>query len=271
MNKKSNAADINNMALDLLRAVRKRNKTRKIDSAGTGFFSMADVDHILSQKKNLPVPSTPQVPKKPVKKPSRETPKGKKVSPPSVHTHKRILKPASLGDILGKKSSSSLPAPIPMEDERKVPEAFRSYYRSLDQLRHKLKLGISSLAKSSLQETSGNLARYNTLDNGSDYSAQEITLTVVSNEKEMLDEVEAAIRRIFDGTYGLCEITGKPIPKKRLEAVPFTRHSIEGQQKIEEMKKARRSMTNITNTIVPTEEKEEASPPFSTDDADEET
>ena len=55
-----------------------------------------------------------------------------------------------------------------------------------------------------------------------------------STEQELLAEVQAAISRIEGGTYGKCEVTGEPIPMERLEAVPWTRYSLEGQKILEE-------------------------------------
>ena len=52
-------------------------------------------------------------------------------------------------------------------------------------------------------------------------------------DTELMIAIDAAIKRIHAGTYGICEITQKPISKDRLLAVPFTRHSAEAQTDIE--------------------------------------
>ncbi len=70
-------------------------------------------------------------------------------------------------------------------------------------------------------------------DAGTDTFDRDFALSLVSNEQEALSEIEAAIKRIRDGTYGICEITAKPISKERLLAVPFTRYSAEAQKQIE--------------------------------------
>ena len=49
----------------------------------------------------------------------------------------------------------------------------------------------------------------------------DVALSMVASEQEALDEIEDAIDRIFDGTYGVCQETQKPIKKARLKAVPF--------------------------------------------------
>ncbi len=70
-------------------------------------------------------------------------------------------------------------------------------------------------------------------DAGTDTFDRDFALSLVSSEQEALSEIEAAIKRIRDGTYGICEITAKPISKERLLAVPFTRYSAEAQKQIE--------------------------------------
>ena len=51
------------------------------------------------------------------------------------------------------------------------------------------------------------------------------------------DEIEDAIDRIFDGSFGVCQETQKPIKKNRLKVVPFTRFSLEGQNLYEKRKR----------------------------------
>ena len=50
---------------------------------------------------------------------------------------------------------------------------------------------------------------------------QELTLRVLGSEEDALEQIEAAIERIEDGSYGLCEVCGVKIPKSRLEAIPY--------------------------------------------------
>ena len=56
---------------------------------------------------------------------------------------------------------------------------------------------------------------------GSDNFDRELTLSLVGTENEALDQIEAAIERIEDGSYGQCEECGGKIPKSRLEAIPY--------------------------------------------------
>ena len=56
---------------------------------------------------------------------------------------------------------------------------------------------------------------------GSDNFDQELTLSLLGSERNAHDQIEAAIARIVDGTYGQCEICKVQIPKARLEAIPY--------------------------------------------------
>lgn len=56
---------------------------------------------------------------------------------------------------------------------------------------------------------------------GSGNFDQEFTLSLLGSEKEALDQIEAAIERIKDGSYGKCEECGVKIPQSRLEAIPY--------------------------------------------------
>lgn len=148
------------------------------------------------------------------------------------------VKAASLADILGFHPGKTK-QPARMVDEADVPEKFRRYYRLLLDLRtHVLtQLGEhteETLLKSS-KDDSGDLSGYgqHMADAGTDTFDRDFALSLVSNEQEALAEIEAAIKRVHAGTYGICESTQKPIAKERLLAVPFTRYSTEAKREVE--------------------------------------
>ena len=89
--------------------------------------------------------------------------------------------------------------------------------------------------KRSSKDEAGDLSGYSQhmADAGTDTFDRDFALSMVSNEQDALTEIEAAIERIFEGTYGVCEMTGKNIRDERLMAVPFTRYSIETQKQLE--------------------------------------
>ena len=70
-------------------------------------------------------------------------------------------------------------------------------------------------------------------DMGTDNYEQEFTLGLVEKERVLLREINAALAKIQDGTYGICEGTGKPITKVRLEVQPWARFSIEHARSLE--------------------------------------
>jgi RNA polymerase-binding protein DksA len=70
-------------------------------------------------------------------------------------------------------------------------------------------------------------------DAATDSFDRDLVLGLASFEQEGLYEIDAALRRIDDGTYGVCELTGRPIPWKRLEAMPWTRFSVEVERRVE--------------------------------------
>ena len=59
-------------------------------------------------------------------------------------------------------------------------------------------------------------------------------LSMLSSDQNALYEIEQAINRIENGTYGTCELTGNAIESARLTAIPWTRFSMEAQQQLEE-------------------------------------
>ncbi len=148
------------------------------------------------------------------------------------------VKAASLSDILGFKPGSK-PKPALVLDESDVPDKFRRYYRLLVDLRTHVLTQLGEHAEETLlksaKDDSGDLSGYgqHMADAGTDTFDRDFALSLVSSEQEALAEIEAAIKRIHDGTYGVCESTQKPIAKERLLAVPFTRYSAEAQKEVE--------------------------------------
>lgn len=80
----------------------------------------------------------------------------------------------------------------------------------------------------------------NPADRGTDEYDMGAALSLISSEQNALYEIDQALRRIRDGTYGMCEATGKPIPEDRLEAVPWTRFTLEVEQQLEREQQARK-------------------------------
>ncbi|HZC34993.1 MAG TPA: TraR/DksA C4-type zinc finger protein [Chthoniobacterales bacterium] len=91
-------------------------------------------------------------------------------------------------------------------------------------------------------------------DAGSDAYDRDFALSLLSQEQDALYEIEEALKRIDGGTYGICEMSGKPIPHARLEAIPFARYTVECQTLIEKQKKAARIRQPVTSLFGLTDE-----------------
>jgi DnaK suppressor protein len=76
-------------------------------------------------------------------------------------------------------------------------------------------------------------------DVGTDNFEQEFTLGLIESERQFLRDIQEALIRIDDGSFGTCMGTGKPIPRVRLEAVPWAKHTIEYSRLLESGKIAR--------------------------------
>ena len=70
-------------------------------------------------------------------------------------------------------------------------------------------------------------------DVASDMYDREFNLNLASNDRELLQKIENALKRIEDGTYGLCLKTNKPIPIARLKAIPYAEYTVETQEEEE--------------------------------------
>jgi RNA polymerase-binding transcription factor DksA len=159
------------------------------------------------------------------------------------------VKAASLSDILGFNPKKSKPrADL---EEAEISEKFLRYYRLLIELRSHLTGQIDQhteeTLKRSAKDDAGDLSAYgqHMADAGTDTFDRDFALSMVANEQEALAEIEAAIKRIKDGTYGVCEVTQKPIAKERLLAVPFTRYSAEAQKDLERNRHRSRTQAGL--------------------------
>lgn len=70
-------------------------------------------------------------------------------------------------------------------------------------------------------------------DASSSATEREFALTLVCMEHDAMKEVYDALQRLNNGTYGICEITGQPIPIERLEARPYARYTVKAQEEVE--------------------------------------
>lgn len=90
--------------------------------------------------------------------------------------------------------------------------------------------------KKSRLDASGDLSSMpiHMADLGTDNYEQEFALGLMDSERKILHEIDDALNRMAEGTYGICEGTGQLIPKARLEAQPWARYCVEYARMVEE-------------------------------------
>ena len=94
-------------------------------------------------------------------------------------------------------------------------------------------------------------------DAGSDAYDRDFALSMLSKEQGSLYEIDEALKRIEDGNYGICEISEKPIPHARLEALPFTRYTVDCQAELEKRQHHQSVRPHINSLFGLTEEEAE--------------
>jgi len=94
-------------------------------------------------------------------------------------------------------------------------------------------------------------------DAGSDAYDRDFALSMLSKEQGSLYEIDEALKRIDDGTYGVCDLCQKPIKHERLEALPFTRYTVDCQANLEKNQHHNSARPQITSLFGLTEEESE--------------
>jgi len=134
--------------------------------------------------------------------------------------------PATAASILGNAAVPSNPNGRP-----KIKAQWAKFYRILLDLRERLLHQMSGLAKESAEEMSS--YSLHMADCGTDNFDRDFALSLLSSDQDAIYEIEEALKRIERNTYGICELTGKSIPLTRLEAIPWTRFTVEAQNQLE--------------------------------------
>ena len=126
----------------------------------------------------------------------------------------------------------------PSEDEEFMNPVMREYFRQkLLRWRAEL-LAESSETLSSLQE--GGIQEPDIADRASAETDRALELRTRDRQRKVVSKIEAALRRIEEGTYGYCEETGEPISLKRLDARPIATLSLEAQERHERKERVHR-------------------------------
>ena len=171
--------------------------------------------------------------KRPVKKTARKTVK---------KTAKKVVKKAAKKAVVKKRAAKA-----PARSAEKRPFKTRLNKAGLEEFRITLLERRRSLVgdlntieaealRTNRHDGSGDLSNMPThpADLGTDNYEQEFTLGLLESERLILSEIDEALARIENGTYGVCMGTGKPITKARLRAKPWAKYTIEYARKREE-------------------------------------
>jgi len=136
------------------------------------------------------------------------------------------------------KSPARAPVSAQTKTPAKLPVAARS--RLSDVERKRLTAQLLNLREDVAGQVAnlknGSLRRddeVNTVEDGTDAFDRQFALSLASSEQEAVAQINDALRRLADGTYGACEVCQKGIEKARLEALPFVRTCISCQSDIE--------------------------------------
>lgn len=189
-------------------------------------------------KKKAPVSAKAAADKPAKKAPAKKAPakkkKAKKKTAKKAPVKKVIFKQAVL-----KKPSAKKVKRIPVESieakkvtPRKVYKAaeIRDFKERLLILRERVSGEYSTLKGDNM---AANQRDPSLSDQGTDTFDREMELNMMGSEQEVIFEIDAALRRIEKGTYGICELTEEVIPKARLLALPYVRYTVHAQSELE--------------------------------------
>ena len=164
----------------------------------------------------------------------------------------KMAKPAKVAKLNGSKNearvaSSNLRPGTVMNIQRPPPSKVKltpflaKQKERLIQLRDSMMDSMMGVAKDTLRSraegSEASAFGMHQADAGSDAYDRDFALSLLSQEQDALYEIEQALGRIEGGTYGTCEMTGKPIAHPRLEAIPFARYTVECQSQLEKQNK----------------------------------
>jgi DnaK suppressor protein len=185
---------------------------------------------------------------KPVRKVSAKKATPKKAAPAKTRAVKHSTKSS-------KSKRDHLPDTINLlgknNRQRKLDPFTRQQREKLLQLRDAMVDSMAGVAQDTLRSRAeGNEASafgMHQADAGSDAYDRDFALSLLSQEQDALYEIDQALKRIELGTYGVCEMSGKSIPRARLEAIPFARFTVECQSQLEKQSKASRVRQSVTS------------------------
>jgi RNA polymerase-binding transcription factor DksA len=203
-------------------------------------------------------------PKAPVKKNNEVKKNEGKAKKPEVKPKKPVAdEPKVSRSDAGKKPSPDVDVTRPKIKGGKVTPFMKAQREKLQLLRDTILDSMAGVAKDTLRSrpegSEASAFGMHQADAGSDAYDKDFALSLLSQEQDALYEIEEAMKRVDNGTYGICEMSGKPIPVPRLEALPFARYTVECQAELERTKKHQRSRVPVTSLFGLTDSDDEES------------
>jgi DnaK suppressor protein len=172
----------------------------------------------------------------------------------------RTAKTTKRGPSKSKKATTESPAILlgMNHREKRLDPFTRQQKEKLLQLRDAMVDSMAGVAQDTLRSraegSEASAFGMHPADAGSDAYDRDFALSLLSQEQDALYEIDQALRRVELGTYGKCEMSGKQIPRARLEAIPFARFTVECQSQLEKQNKASRVRQSVTSLFGLTEE-----------------
>jgi len=125
---------------------------------------------------------------------------------------------------------------VPKESEKYMCEKHKLFFKNkLSEWKKDLiRSNNEALYNSSMDDNSTSA---DIVDQASSYTDKNVEMRAINRQIKLISKIDAALRRIKDGTYGFCEDTGEPIGIKRLIARPVATLSISAKEKHEKEEK----------------------------------
>lgn len=113
------------------------------------------------------------------------------------------------------------------------PNEIEKYKKRLEEMRAQLSKSIKGSTEQVKSADETMAYSQHQADQGTDDFDRSINLELMSHDFDLVRQIERALEKIKENTYGICDITGKEIPKKRLDAMPYASMTVEAQEQIE--------------------------------------
>jgi RNA polymerase-binding transcription factor DksA len=188
-----------------------------------------------AKKASAPAKKKPAAPKKPVAKKKPAAPKAPAKKAAAVKVPARPKGRATKAPLVGMRDLLAFGQPV--DKSRRLNPWLKKQQLRLLALKDTLLDSMTGVARDNLRtgHDSHEVSAHglHQADAGSDAYDRDFALSLLSQEQDALFEIDEALKRLAKGTYGVCEMSGKNIPKARLEARPFARFTVECQGEIE--------------------------------------